>query len=62
VNYIYPLTKTEEYSEIGTPQGGSLSQLLSNVYLHELDKFMMNKVNESKVSGPTSQPNPEYRK
>jgi group II intron reverse transcriptase/maturase len=26
--------------ELGTPQGGILSSLLSNIYLHELDKFM----------------------
>lgn len=26
--------------EVGTPQGGILSQLLSNIYLHELDLFM----------------------
>lgn len=60
-HYVNPLTKEEDYSTIGTPQGGTLSPFLSNIYLHELDKFMSKIVKESKDSGPVSKPNPEYK-
>ncbi|MBC2309727.1 reverse transcriptase domain-containing protein, partial [Listeria booriae] len=35
----------DEYQEtiIGTPQGGNLSPLLSNIMLHELDKELANR-------------------
>jgi hypothetical protein len=36
--------------------------MLSNIYLHELDKFMQIKVEKSKKSGSTSKDNPEYKK
>lgn len=61
-HYINPLKKTDEFSMIGIPQGSVISPLLSNVYLHELDKFMEKKIQKSKNSGPTGIPNPEYKK
>ena len=44
----------------GTPQGGILSPLLANIYLHELDKFVMElKEDFDKLSD--NQRTPEYR-
>jgi len=61
-HYINPVNKVEEFSNVGVPQGGVLSPILSNIYLHELDKFMQTKIEESKKSGPTSIDNPHYKK
>lgn len=61
-HYIDPVNKVEEFSNAGVPQGGVLSPILSNIYLHELDKFLQLKVKESKKSGPTSKNHPEYIK
>lgn len=35
------IDRVEESSEIGTPQGGVISPLLANIYLHEFDKYMI---------------------
>lgn len=50
-HYINPVNKTEEFSSVGIPQGSSLSSILSNIYLHELDKFMQMKGEKSKKVG-----------
>jgi RNA-directed DNA polymerase len=31
---------TTRHSMLGTPQGGIISPLLANIYLHELDRYM----------------------
>jgi group II intron reverse transcriptase/maturase len=61
-HYIDPVKKVEEFNSVGVPQGGVLSPILSNIYLHELDTFMQTKIEEPKKSGPTSIENPHYKK
>jgi len=48
-------------SELGVPQGGTVSPLLANIYLHEFDKF----IEELKIkynSDTISKSNPKYAK
>ena len=45
----------------GAPQGGILSPLLSNIYLHELDRFVEETVVPAYTRGKWRSPNPEYR-
>lgn len=61
-HYANPTNKVEEFSSVRVPQDGVLSPMLSNIYLHELDKFVQIKVEKSKKSGPTSIDHPEYKK
>lgn len=37
---MYSLIEKFKETKIGTPQGGKLSPLLSNIYLNELDKVL----------------------
>lgn len=52
-------------SEIGVPQGGIISPLLSNLMLHELDVYVSNFITEFealRVNKKKRLDNPEYMK
>jgi group II intron reverse transcriptase/maturase len=61
-HYINPINKVEEFSNLEVPQGSVLSPILSNIYFHELDKFVQSKIEKSKKSGLISKDNSEYKK
>jgi group II intron reverse transcriptase/maturase len=49
----------------GTPQGGVLSPLLCNIFLHQLDEYLMNDLRANETQGKrvsNARRNPEYRK
>lgn len=63
VNYVeFPNLNIEKKNIVGTHQGSTLSPILSNIFLHELDMFVNTLIIESKTSGPTSKENLEYKK
>ena len=52
-----------EGTNVGTPQGGILSPLLANIYLHEFDEYLLEMSNEiSCLSNKSRRENPEYKK
>lgn len=58
--HIDPKTGKINRSKFGTPQGGILSPILSNIVLHELDKYMM-KLAASFRKGSRRRWNPMYK-
>jgi len=60
--YVEVKENSQIDSIVGTPQGNVLLPFLSNLYLHEFDKWIMEKVNNSLQTGPTSIINKEYQK
>jgi group II intron reverse transcriptase/maturase len=56
--YVEDWTKHETLS--GTPQGGVISPLLANVYLHKLDEFVENVLIPRYTRGEERKRNPEY--
>jgi len=57
---VFLKDKTAFTPEVGTPQGGILSPLLSNIYLHELDRFMekLNMENQGPIKPSNRKKNP----
>jgi len=57
--------KTFVASDVGVPQGGLISPLLSNLVLHELDLYMERRIRERELLSQGASPtvsNPAYRK
>jgi group II intron reverse transcriptase/maturase len=54
------LDKSRKDSLAGTPQGGIVSPILANIYLHELDEYI-EQLQKELEKGEMKRPNPEYR-
>lgn len=61
---VFQKDQTSYIPEVGTPQGGILSPLLSNIYLNELDQFIENlcKQYQGEVKPGNRKKNPEASK
>jgi len=56
--YLEAWTKHETYS--GTPQGGVISPLFANIYLHKLDEYVENILRPENTGGKARRMNPAY--
>jgi group II intron reverse transcriptase/maturase len=54
------LDESRKDSLAGTPQGGIVSPILANIYLHELDEYV-EQLQKELEKGELRRPNPEYR-
>src|SRR5207302_10467585 len=54
------LDEARKDSLAGTPQGGIVSPILANIYLHELDEYV-EQLQKEQSKGELRRPNPEYR-
>lgn len=60
VGYLDPKNNRITKTKIGTPQGSVLSPLLANIVLHELDKFLHEKLIPMYHRGKRRRTNPVY--
>jgi group II intron reverse transcriptase/maturase len=58
--YIEAWTKHETFS--GTPQGGVISPLFANIYLHKFDEFVANVLQPKFTRGKTRRTSPAYNR
>jgi group II intron reverse transcriptase/maturase len=58
--YMEDWQYTDSYS--GVPQGGVLSPILSNIYLHELDEFIEQELIPQYTRGESRASNPDYER
>lgn len=58
--YLEDWTRHETYS--GTPQGGVISPLLANIYLHKLDEFVEEVLQPQYTRGRQRRTNPAYNR
>lgn len=59
---VFTQNNTSYTPELGTPQGGILSPLLSNIYLHEFDNYIKEIVNEYAKNSSKPRRNPAIEK
>lgn len=59
VGYLWK--KEHHTPTVGSPQGSTLSPLLANIYLHELDEFVLG-LKKRWETGKCRKPNPEYNR
>ena len=59
---IHNLADRSAYSNEGTPQGSLISPILCNIFLHELDCYVVNELLPAYNKGKARRKNPDYAK